>query len=79
MLQKRRQYLEDQLLRDSFQYDLWFDYIQLEEQANQIDVAKIREVYERAISNQPLINDKIHWKRYIYLWINYAVFEEETA
>ena len=36
-------------------------------------------MYERAIANQPLILEKVHWKRYIYLWINYAVFEEDIA
>lgn len=36
----------------------------------------MREVYERAIANMPPIQEKRHWKRYIYLWINYALYEE---
>ena len=35
-----------------------------------------REVYERAIANIPPIQEKRHWRRYIYLWINYALYEE---
>jgi len=26
-----------------------------------------------------LIQEKIHWSRYIYLWIHYAVFEETVT
>lgn len=40
------------------------------------DAETVREVYERAIANVPPIQEKRHWKRYIYLWINYALYEE---
>jgi crooked neck len=36
-------------------------------------------VYERAISNIPPILEKRYWRRYVYLWISYAVFEELSA
>lgn len=36
-------------------------------------------MYERAIANVPPIQEKRHWKRYIYLWINYALYEELEA
>ena len=37
----------------------------------------VREVYERAVAQVPPTTDqKDHWRRYIYLWIYYAVFEE---
>lgn len=36
-------------------------------------------MYERAISNIPPIAEKRFWRRYIYLWINYALFEELEA
>ena len=39
----------------------------------------IRETYERAIANVPLVSEKSFWRRYIYLWINYAVYEELEA
>lgn len=55
-------------------YDAWFDYLRLVE--HDADSDTVREVYERAIANIPPIQDKRHWKRYIYLWINYALYEE---
>lgn len=55
-------------------YDAWFDYLRLVE--NDADADTVREVYERAIANMPPIQEKRHWKRYIYLWINYALYEE---
>ena len=36
----------------------------------------MREAYERAVLNMPLSREKEHWRRYIYLWLNYAMFEE---
>uniref|UniRef100_A0A6B2KZN2 Suppressor of forked domain-containing protein n=1 Tax=Arcella intermedia TaxID=1963864 RepID=A0A6B2KZN2_9EUKA len=71
---KRRFQYEEMLSEDPTNYDLWFDYIRLEE--NSGDLAKIREIYERAIANVPPATEKIFWKRYVYLWINYAIFEE---
>jgi crooked neck len=49
----------------------------LEEANGHID--KTREVYERAIANVPPAHEKRFWRRYIYLWINYAIFEELEA
>ena len=37
------------------------------------------QVYERAIANTPPADEKRYWQRYIYLWINYALFEELEA
>lgn len=37
------------------------------------------QVYERAIANIPPAPEKRYWQRYIYLWINYALFEELEA
>ena len=37
------------------------------------------QVYERAIGNIPPAAEKRYWQRYIYLWINYALFEELEA
>ena len=36
-------------------------------------------MYERAVANAPPVLDKKYWKRYIYLWINYAIFEETQS
>ena len=40
---------------------------------------KTREVYERAVAVVPPATEKRYWRRYIYLWINYALFEELEA
>lgn len=37
VLRRRREQLEDQILKDEYNYDLWFDYIRMEEQANEVD------------------------------------------
>lgn len=46
------------------------------EAARQQAVEAVRELYERAIAQVPPIKEKRYWRRYIYLWIYYAVFEE---
>ena len=33
-------------------------------------------MYERAVFNMPPAPQKTLWQRYIYLWINYALYEE---
>eukprot|EP00743_Colponemidia_sp_Colp-15_P004301 GILK01004640.1.p1 GENE.GILK01004640.1~~GILK01004640.1.p1 ORF type:complete len:679 (+),score=156.35 GILK01004640.1:58-2037(+) len=77
IVSKRRFQYEEQLRQTPNNYDIWFDYIRLEENAGSLD--KAREVYERAIANLPTVQDKRYWRRYIYLWINYALFEELIA
>ena len=37
------------------------------------------QVYERAVANLPPAEEKRYWKRYIYLWIKYALWEELEA
>jgi crooked neck len=71
---KRRTLYEEKIGNDPFDYDGWFDYLRLEEENGDTDI--IREVYERAIANIPPAEEKRLWRRYIYLWIYYAVFEE---
>ena len=58
-------------------YDAWFDYLRLMESEAEPDA--VREVYERAIANVPPAEEKRLWRRYIYLWINYALYEELIA
>ena len=43
------------------------------------DVKRIREIYERALSQIPKLQEKNDWKRYIYIWIFYAVWEETVT
>jgi crooked neck len=89
VIAKRRLEYEDSVRDDPLNYDTWFDYTRLEESAaaQLVDdpvaapaaLGKVREVYERAIANVPPAEEKRYWRRYIYLWLNYAVFEEVQA
>jgi crooked neck len=74
MLSKKRLDYEAALLEQPWVYDTWFDYLRLEESLGQIE--KIRHVYERAIAQVPPVKEKRYWRRYVYLWIYYAVWEE---
>ncbi|NWR29286.1 CRNL1 protein, partial [Tachuris rubrigastra] len=77
IVSKRRFQYEEEVKANPHNYDAWFDYLRLVE--SDADAATVREVYERAIANVPPIQEKRHWKRYIYLWINYALYEELEA
>lgn len=74
VVSKRKLLYEQKLEADRFDYDTWFDYIRMME--NEGDVEATRSVYERAIANVPLKKEKRFWRRYIYLWIFYAIYEE---
>ncbi|KAM0787460.1 NineTeen Complex (NTC) component [Microbotryomycetes sp. NB124-2] len=82
VLGKRRIQYEEELAHDSHNYDVWFDYARLEEDAFRSSdrdgesLARVREVYERAIAQVPPSDEKRHWRRYIFTWLNYALFEE---
>lgn len=77
ILSKRRFQYEEELKEDPRNYDVWFDYIKLEEQSK--NAKRTREIYERAVEQVPPANEKRFWERYIYLWISYAIYEELTA
>lgn len=74
IISERRQRYEEQVVENPHNYDVWFDYLRLEESCGSIEGA--RETYERAVSAVPLAAEKRYWQRYIYLWIKYALFEE---
>ncbi|XP_066532408.1 crooked neck-like protein 1 [Hoplias malabaricus] len=74
IVSKRRFQYEEEVKANPHNYDAWFDYLRLVE--SDADPDTVREVYERAIANFPPIQEKRHWRRYIYLWINYALYEE---
>ncbi|KAL3695282.1 hypothetical protein R1sor_009358 [Riccia sorocarpa] len=74
--ERRFQYEED-VKKNPLNYDTWFDYLRLEESSG--NRQRTREVYRRAISNMPPVEEKRYWQRYIYLWINYALYEELEA
>ena len=37
---------------------------------------RVREWYERAVAQVTPGGEKRHWRRYIFLWLFYALFEE---
>ena len=86
---KRRIQYEEEVKQDGLNYDSWFDYTRLEETALrdlrregsteeeiQAAIGRVREVYERAVAHVPPGDEKRHWRRYIFLWLDYALFEE---
>ncbi|KAI1325269.1 cell cycle control protein [Xylariaceae sp. FL0255] len=77
VLSKRRRLYEDQIKENPKNYDIWFDYTRLEETSGDVD--RVRDVYERAVAQIPPTQEKRHWRRYIYLWIFYALWEEMEA
>lgn len=89
VLGKRRIQYEEELSHDGRNYDVWFDYARLEEGAfrdlrgegatadeEEAAMGRVREVYERAVAQVPPGGEKRHWRRYIFLWLDYALFEE---
>lgn len=89
VLGKRRIQYEEELAHDGRNYDVWFDYARLEEGALRAAheegdsttvieeaIARVREVYERAVGQVPPGTEKRYWRRYIFLWLDYALFEE---
>jgi crooked neck len=107
VLAKRRIEYEQSVERDPRDYDAWFDWVRLEEQAAsgalaaaaaaegdgdgggaaaasalaQQAVQRARDTYERACAGAlpPSTADKRYWRRYVYLWVKYALFEELDA
>jgi crooked neck len=71
---KRRVQYEEEIKTNPKNYDVWFDYARLEETSGDVD--RVRDIYERAIAQIPPTQEKRHWRRYIYLWIFYAIWEE---
>lgn len=77
ILSKRRVQYEEQVKENGKNYDAWIDYARLEETAGDVD--RVRDIYERAIAQIPPSKEKRHWRRYVYLWIFYALWEEMTT
>jgi len=77
VLSKRRVQYEEEVKQNPKNYDAWLDLARLEETSG--DVERTREVYERAIVKIPPTREKRHWRRYIYLFLFYATFEETVT
>lgn len=76
LLTKQRNQYNERLEKDPHDYDAWFEFAKLEEDNG--DVNAVRDVYERAVAQLPPSSNKDNWRRYIYLWIYYATYEELT-
>ncbi|KAJ2739823.1 NineTeen Complex (NTC) component [Coemansia sp. Cherry 401B] len=74
---RRRAQHEARVRADAHDYDAWLEYARLEEEAG--DRARARDVYERAAAAHPRVADKALWRRYVYVWLFYALFEERTC
>ena len=59
---------------EPFNYDAWLDLAGIEEE--NLDFDAVRDTFELAIAQIPEQLEKKYWKRYIYLWMFYAIFEE---
>ncbi|CAN8098958.1 unnamed protein product [Discula destructiva] len=77
VLSKRRRHYEEQIKENTKNYDTWIDYANLEQTSGDWD--RVREVFEKAVAQVPPAQEKRLWRRYIYLWIFYALFEEMEA
>ncbi|KAL2126144.1 hypothetical protein VTI74DRAFT_1607 [Chaetomium olivicolor] len=77
VITKRRRLYEEQVKENPKNYDTWFDFARLEESGGDPD--RVREVYERAIAQVPPTQEKRHWRRYIFLFLFYAIWEEREA
>lgn len=72
---KRKLRYENILAEDPYDYDTWFDYLKLAE--DEFTYEETRDLYERAVANVPKNRaNKDPWRRYVYLWIYYATYEE---
>lgn len=78
ILQQQHAVYEERLQRDPYDYDGWFEYAKLlQEHDNESAPDTVRDIYERAVAIVPPDEtNKNDWRRYIYLWIYYAVYEE---
>jgi crooked neck len=76
LLQKQRTQYNQRVAQDPHDYDAWFEFAKLEQESG--DANTTRDVYERAVAQLPPTQQKDHWRRYIYLWIYYATYEEST-
>lgn len=74
---KRKTQYEYEIKSNPMNYEAWFIYLKVIEEEKNVEL--VRDTYERAIANVPPSKEKSFWRRYIYLWIKYAFFEELDA
>lgn len=76
MIKRKLKYEED-VNKNPLDYDSWWSYINIVQQEGTNEVTG--ETFERAVKVIPTDSFKsTAWRRYIYLWIKYAFWEEFT-
>lgn len=71
---KRKAQRELELAKNPRDYTAWWEYIKLERLAS---VETKRNIFQRSIAAVPEENYKLlQWRRYVFLWIRYALWEE---
>jgi len=78
ILSKRKHQYEQLIAENPLNYDNWFDYLKLLMNED-VDREEVEDCFERAIANIPPYMEKRYWRRYVWLWIYYAVYEELQA
>jgi len=86
IVQKQRAQYKERLQKNEFDYDGWLEWAALEQEyetqlvdetAKTQQRERVRDTFEQAVSHvPPYPKDKDPWRRYIYVWIYYAVYEE---
>ncbi|KAH0514099.1 Crooked neck-like protein 1 [Microtus ochrogaster] len=71
---KQRFQYEEEVKANPHNYGAWIHYLCLVESDAEAD--PMRDIYEGAIASLQPIQEKSHWKRYVCLWIYYALYEE---
>ena len=72
IINKRRFKYETEIKQNPLNYDAWFDLLRLLEADCSIE--DVRDTYERAIANIPLVVSKKGWRRYIFISHSYFIF-----
>lgn len=67
---KRRMKYKEKLAENQYNYDVWFDLLQLELTSG--NRALIEETFDAAAAKVPPVEEKRFWRRYIYLYYSLA-------
>ncbi|CDK28556.1 unnamed protein product [Kuraishia capsulata CBS 1993] len=78
ILQKRKQKYLKSLEEDKRDYDAWWALFNLLQGDHTVTTDEVRSFYKDALASSPDSHRKDDWRRYIYLPIRYAVWEELT-
>ena len=81
VLERRRKVYEDAIEKNPRDYDAWFQLAKLYETTSSSAAEEdVLSTYRRATRNRPIDGRKKNeWRRYVYLWIRWAVYAEVEA